>query len=340
MDTKMEARPPIGTEALIQALLPPTVREEIAGDLRERYRSPTQYLCEALSLLPALWLSQIRRGSSPFMLGLQAFILFACLGGFAIENIHPPLWARAAIPSLAALLGLTMRDIYRASDHPTIKSGLGDAAVALACAVLAEFALAISAPEFLLSPGRDIIGVIALQTLSVLRVGSFLEDVQSASLAVDYRQFWQRIRWRNGFEAGFLVLFMPLAAFILARAKPGLVPTLGWMMLCGYLVVLCYLATKGWAKPLPSAVSDCQLRVLYQTELARQNRLRQTMWWIWFVPLFVGLTTNFVLRGIQETRPMLVLLGIGLAALLSVCIAGLNRSRGRMVLRRIALLKT
>ena len=87
MDTKMEARPPIGTEALIQALLPPTVREEIAGDLRERYRSPTQYLCEALSLLPALWLSQIRRGSSPFMLGLQAFILFACLGGFAIENI-------------------------------------------------------------------------------------------------------------------------------------------------------------------------------------------------------------------------------------------------------------
>jgi len=136
------------------------------------------------------------------------------------------------------------------------------------------------------------------------------------------------------------VLFMPLAAFILARAKPGLVPTLGWMMLCGYLVVLCYLATKGWAKPLPSAVSDCQLRVLYQTELARQNRLRQTMWWIWFVPLFVGLTTNFVLRGIQETRPMLVLLGIGLAALLSVCIAGLNRSRGRMVLRRIALLKT
>ncbi len=339
MDTKMEAHPPIGMEALILALIPPMVREEIAGDLRERYRSPIQYLCEALSLLPALWLSQIRRGSSPFMLGLQAFILFACLGGFALENISPPLWQRAAIPTLAGLLGLAMRDIYRTGDHPTIKSALIDAAVALMCAVLAELALAAWAPEFPLEPMRGVIGVLALQTLSVLRIGSFMDDIQPASLSADYARFQQRIRWRNGFEAGFLVLFMPLAAFILARAKPGLVPTLGWIMLCGYLVVLCYLATKGWAKPLPSALSDGQLRLLYQTELARQNRLRQTMWWIWLVPLFVGLTTNFVLRGIQETRPTLVLLGIGLVALLSVCIAGLNRSRGGLVLRKIALLE-
>jgi hypothetical protein len=339
MDINMEACPPISMEALIQALIPPMVREEIAGDLRERYRSPIQYLCDAFSLLPALWLSQIRRGSSLYMLGLQAFILFACLGGFAIENIHPPLWARAAIPSLAALVGLTMRDIYRASDHPTIKTALADAAVALACAVSAELALAAWAPKFLLEPMRDVIGVLALQTLSVLRVGSFLEDVQPASLSADYRQFRQRIRWRNGFEAGFLVLFMPLAAFILARAKPGLVPTLGWMMLCGYLVVFCYLTARGWAKPLPAALSDGQLRLLYQTELKRQNRIRKAMWWIWLVPLFVGLITNYILRGVQEARPALVLFGIGLIALLAICIVGLNRIRGTGVWRKITLLE-
>ena len=76
--------------------------------------------------------------------------------------MDPPLWVRAAAPSLVALVTLALRDIYRTSNHPTTKNALGDGAVALGCAVLTELALAIKAPQFLLSPFRDTIGVLAL----------------------------------------------------------------------------------------------------------------------------------------------------------------------------------
>jgi hypothetical protein len=344
MESKMEARPPVVMEAIVRRLIPPMAREEVTGDLWERYRSPVRYLAEALAVLPAILASQLRRNSSLPMLGLQAFILYACLGGFAIESGTPPIWARAAIPALAALIGLAFRDIYRTAEHPTLRTALADAFVALVCMSLAEITLVALAradllsERWVLSVMRDVIGALSLPILGMLRIGSMLGGSRPVELVEDYRHFQRRTLWRNAFETGALTVSNGLSAVILWHAKPGLVPTLGWIMMCGYIAVVVYLGVNGWARSLPPGTQSGPLRSLYQQELARQNQLRRVMWWIWFVPLYMGLGTNLVLKGIETDNPMRAVLGFLLAALLSVCIAGLNRDRSSFVLKKIALL--
>ena len=119
---------------------------------------------------------------------------------------------------------------------------------------------------------------------------------------------------------------------------PVLVPTLGWLMTGGYIAVVFFLATEGWAKALPPDARNGGLRALYRDELARQNRVRRAMWWIWFVPLFAGLITNLLMKGVQTSDPLRILLGLGSAALLAACIVGLNRDRSQGVVRKIAIL--
>jgi hypothetical protein len=278
------------------------------------------------------------------MLGLQTFILFACLGGFAVEPGLPPIWLRAAIPTLAGLAALALRDRMRRGEHRGMGTALADAVAVLAALALTEAALiALTRAHILnaawaLSPMRDSMGAMSLPILSVLRLGAMLGEGRPADLADDYRAFCRRTRWRNMFETGALGLTAVIGVFVLSRATPGLVPTLGWLMTGGYIAVVFFLATEGWARPLPPEAQGGALRALYRDELARQNRVRRAMWWIWFVPLFAGLVTNLMLKGMQTADPLRVVLGLGAAALLATCIVGLNRDRSQGVVRKIAIL--
>jgi hypothetical protein len=57
----METRPPRLIEAIIERLVPPASRESVLGDWNERYASTPEYVLRALSALPFLVASQIRR---------------------------------------------------------------------------------------------------------------------------------------------------------------------------------------------------------------------------------------------------------------------------------------
>ena len=64
-------------------LLPPSCREEILGDLCERYASPGQYFREALRVAVLVNLSRIRRTTDPQVLLMEALLAYGSFLGAA-----------------------------------------------------------------------------------------------------------------------------------------------------------------------------------------------------------------------------------------------------------------
>ena len=65
--------PPERVENMVGWLLPPACREEVLGDLYERYASPVYYVLSAVSVLPRVILSQIQRNTDA-----RVFLPTAC----------------------------------------------------------------------------------------------------------------------------------------------------------------------------------------------------------------------------------------------------------------------
>jgi hypothetical protein len=343
--SKVGAGPPALIDSVVRLLFPPVAREATVGDLWERYRSPLQFAAEALRVLPFVIGSQIRRSSSAPILGLQAFILFSCFDGFEMIPRNVPLWATAAVPTLAAFLALVTRDVYRKTDRRTIWRGLLDVVTAALCILFSEGVLAglVAArhlsPDWVL-PGRlAITGAMGLPILYILRMGPGLitdadasigREPSAAEFALDYHEFERRARWRNRTEVGAGLMTISVAIFLLWRFKPSVAP-LGWAFLGCYGCIVAFLAAKGAARPIPPGLGFTDLQLLYMRELARQHRVRGFMWWWYFVPLFLGLTIHLVVHGIRTEQPLLSLLGVVVALVLGSCITRLNRDRGRDV---------
>jgi hypothetical protein len=57
----MTPSPPGALERIVGWLLPPACREEVLGDLFERYESPVQYVVSAVRVMPFVVISRIRR---------------------------------------------------------------------------------------------------------------------------------------------------------------------------------------------------------------------------------------------------------------------------------------
>ena len=109
--------PPRLVETLIGLLIPPACREEVLGDLHERYAGLLRYVADALAAVPLVILSRIRRTTDFQVLLMEAFILFLSFWGAArfadAEFLAEPLaWLRLAIPAAAALIALMLDDAY------------------------------------------------------------------------------------------------------------------------------------------------------------------------------------------------------------------------------------
>ena len=68
----MESGPPKVIEKIAGVLIPPACREEVLGDLRERYAGTVRYIGEALSVIPCVIWSRIRRTTDPLVLLMEA----------------------------------------------------------------------------------------------------------------------------------------------------------------------------------------------------------------------------------------------------------------------------
>jgi hypothetical protein len=113
----MPPGPPKILEDLAKALIPPACREEVLGDVYERYKSPGQYLGDLVSTLPFVVLSRIMRITDIRLLLMDALLVY---GSFltAAWYVSRTLvtdaggLVRLAIPSGLALLYLLISNAF------------------------------------------------------------------------------------------------------------------------------------------------------------------------------------------------------------------------------------
>jgi hypothetical protein len=125
----MYSGPSKTVEAIVAVFVPPACREEVLGDLHERYRSPRQYTLDALRTVPLVIISRIRRTADPQILVMQAFVLYVSFLGAAWLRDRALLgeqWGllRLAIPAAMMILGLILDDTYA---NPGRRSALNPA---------------------------------------------------------------------------------------------------------------------------------------------------------------------------------------------------------------------
>ncbi len=116
----MTAGPSKIVEAIVSLLVPPACREEIVGDLHERFESPLQYAADALHSVPLVIASRIRRVTDPQVLLTQVCALYisflgaAWFGWFGGGMFLRERWSfsRLAVPVVMAVAGLVLDDTY------------------------------------------------------------------------------------------------------------------------------------------------------------------------------------------------------------------------------------
>ena len=139
----MKSGPSKTAEAIVAVFVPPASREEVLGDLHERYRSPRQYGVDALCTVPLVIISRIRRTADPQVLLIQAFALYVSFLGAAWFNdgtLVRERWEllRLAIPAGTALLGLILEDTYASPGRRSLPSLMRGPMLGLGLALVSQ----------------------------------------------------------------------------------------------------------------------------------------------------------------------------------------------------------
>ncbi|HEX4002078.1 MAG TPA: hypothetical protein VHX36_05480 [Candidatus Acidoferrales bacterium] len=169
-----EQAPPRRLENIVALLTPPARREEVLGDLYERYKSPAQYVADAALTVPLVVASQIRRMADPAVVLLEALALyFSFFAGDgragAAGFLQQPQVLRILVQVIAGLIGLRLADAYitsRSAQQATLRAAIGASA-----ACLAQSALSTARPDLALSAWalfRD--AVFAVATVSMMQI--------------------------------------------------------------------------------------------------------------------------------------------------------------------------
>jgi hypothetical protein len=153
----MKRGPSKSAEALVAILIPPACREEVVGDLHERYRSQGQYAFDALMAVPLVILSRIRRTSDPQVILMQAFALylsFLCAAWFRNAALLRSQWGllRLSIPAGITLIVMMLEDAYA---RPGRRAPIGlvrGPMFGVVCALVSQGMLWSGDTEFALQP--------------------------------------------------------------------------------------------------------------------------------------------------------------------------------------------
>lgn len=113
----MPPHPPKLLEWLASLLIPPACREEVLGDLRERYRNPAHYLVDLISTVPLLILGRMRRNTDAQFFVMQAALIYGSFLTAAWYQDRTLLLdgsglLRLAIPAGLTFLYLLVRDVF------------------------------------------------------------------------------------------------------------------------------------------------------------------------------------------------------------------------------------
>jgi hypothetical protein len=151
----MHRAPPRMLESLVGLFIPPACREEVLGDLHERYTGLVRYLADALCAVPLVIVSRIRRTTDAQVLLMEAFVLMLSLMGAARYKDTTFLakqWGllRLAIPAATALLGLMLDDAYARPGGRWLLKAVRAPLFGLGMACLSQAVLSVDNPELTL----------------------------------------------------------------------------------------------------------------------------------------------------------------------------------------------
>ncbi len=344
----MEALPHPLIEKCVGVLLPPTVRESVLGDLSERYRSTWRYLREALSILPLMIASQIRRTSTLPAVGLEALILFGCMRGFDIAEAprDVPFWARAALPTLVTMITLVLRDVYRASERWSMNRAVRDILAVVAVLTLCQGLAVGLARDGLISPAwvfpprvLVVMSLAILPALFVIRLGIGLErdsrldapfgTLSATDLRADYARFRSRVRSRNLIEVGLYGIGALGAALFLSLAPSVRATFLHWAWPMGQILVSWYVLTAASARAMPEQITFAALVAFYAGEIQRQRRHVKVIWWWYLWPLCIGVGLPAFMRA--AGNPSEIVRGFASCALVTGFVAWFVMARAQLL---------
>jgi hypothetical protein len=307
----MEARPHPLVEAFIGRLLPPACREHVLGDLHERYVSASQYVHDVVRTIPfAIW-GQIRRTSSAPLAIAEAGVVYvaflSALGLFdhsVVSNSSAPL--RAAIPALAALAGVVLRDAWIGRRPRPNALTAADAVLGIACAALPQILLVSLGSRLALR--RDVLlagCAIALVLLSGVRIALSPINHRAATanaggtqmhsrssnvpgpMQRDLRFWWWTLAVLG--STGWLGLFLYPA---MSRFRPVLI---AWLI--AFVVIGVYQRRKArWPQPPQEGLATAAGRQAYRAALERR-RDEQHTWPARRRPLMIGVVALAFLFG-------------------------------------------
>ncbi len=336
METGALIGPPRLLEWFVFHAIPPAAREAVAGDLRELYQSPRQYLLSAAGTIPFIITSQIRRTANLPVLVIQGSLAFLLLGGFSRNSQGVALIGVAAATFLLLLLSLLM-GVYRSGEAPSAKRAILETLV-IAAGVLAyargimtglhtshrlgsDQAAWLLFVWLILPFGMPVLGGMrAAMILARERWDNpFASHMSVTAIAAAYDDFAASIRRRNW--AGMMLLLaltaLSILAFVFFPLHRGV---LGLTVL--YPVSAVYLFCHGAARPRPEGVDFSFLREICRREVRRQSQLRSFLLWLLPAPLLPLLSA--------ESPASATLAGITLSFLYFLIWAA-DRERGAQV---------
>ncbi|MES2293995.1 MAG: hypothetical protein V4527_11905 [Pseudomonadota bacterium] len=336
--------PPAMTERVVQFLIPPQSRETVVGDLREIYRTPSQYMIEAARTVPLVILSCALRATNLPLLILQGGLVFYCLEGLS-GHLLPLDQLRIWLATALALLAVIMRDTYRQAGRPSANRAILEAiTIASFMIVFCSEAFGLKqarlgTPDFLLELQFATMLPLAIPALGVLRtfliVGGdrdldfFGDNTDVGMIARIYRRFVLRLRFYCLAEAAALIIFA-------VAMRIALHMNLLLVGLCALAAL--FLLFQSRSRPIESE-DPLALRAEYRRQLLQQQQLRRFLWWLWATPILIMIYQQLIQAGISANRAVLVTLGSATMILICFLIGAVNRECAGRVQEKIELLE-
>jgi len=169
----MRTAPPKPIEKLVAFFIPPACREEVVGDLHERFLSTPRYVADVLTTVPFVIVSRIRRTTDAVVFLMEAIVLYSSYlaAAFFLDRtlLTDALGLfRLGLPAAISLLVLMWADAYAdPRNRSPLKPMLG-ASLGVAFAWLSQAVLLAGNADFMLP--RSI--MIAGSSLSLLLVSA------------------------------------------------------------------------------------------------------------------------------------------------------------------------
>lgn len=216
----MESGPSKIAELIAGYLVPPACREEILGDIRERYRSGWRYFFDAAQVIPCVIYSRVCRTTDAVVALMQAASMYTAFliaaRYFDIEVIFQRSgFARLAIPPAIVLAVMCLADAYsnpqrRWPVKPLFAPALGFAVALLEQEMYRRWSL--PSPIFAWGTGASLLLVSTLRFL--------FPAISDRPLAAGAPAFWQKLELaplslsaRSALVPGGIILLVILYLF-------------------------------------------------------------------------------------------------------------------------------